>query len=251
MRGRLLLLLLLLVVPLALVACGKSKSSKVKLSPTASVKQAAQKSSAASSLHMALMGSVTVSGQSVVLNGIGDFKQHDGTFQLDFNAGGLSGTVNAVIQGTTLYVRSPLFSDALPKGKTWLRLDLTKQPKAQGLDLTALAAQDPAQTLARLSSLGNVKDLGPEKLGSVDTTHYRGSLAKPVAGQPEGPFDVWVGKDDGYVRRVQFATGAATSATRSLITMDLSDFGKDVTITVPSAAETADATTLKIPGLGG
>jgi len=247
------LAVLLLVVPLALVACGggKSSSSEVKLSPTAYVKQAAHKSSSASSVHMKLTGSVGVSGQSVILNGAGDFKQHDGSFQLDFNAGGLSGSVNAVIQGTALYVRSPLFSDALPKGKTWLKLDLTKQAKAQGLDLTTLAAQDPAQTLARLASLGDVKDLGTEKVGGVDATHYRGIVTKPVAGQKAGPFDVWVGKDDGYVRRLQFATGAAGSATRSLITMDLSDFGKDVTVTVPSAAETADATTLNIPGLGG
>ena len=59
-----------------------------------------------------------------------------------------------MIQGTTLYVRSPLFADALPKGKTWLKLDLSKQASAQGLDLTTLAAQDPAQTLARLQASG-------------------------------------------------------------------------------------------------
>jgi hypothetical protein len=248
------LALLLVVAPFAVVACGggTSSSNEMKLSPTAYVKQAAKKSSTATSVHMKLKGSVGVSGQSVILNGAGDFKQHDGSFQLDFNAGGLGGTVNAVIQGTTLYVRSPLFSDALPKGKTWLRLDLTKQAKAQGLDLTTLAAQDPAQTLARLQSLGDVKDLGTEQIDGADTTHYRGRLAKAAAaGQTAGPFDVWVGKDDGFVRRVQFATGAAGSPTRSLVTMDLSDFGKDVTVTVPSAAETADATTLNIPGLGG
>ena len=248
-------LLLLLALPLALAACGgggKSSSSELNLSPTAYVKQAAQKSSAASSVHMKLRGSVTVpGGQSVVLSGDGGFTKSDGSFRLDFNVGGLSGSIDAVMQGKALYVRSPLFSDALPKGKTWLRLDLAKTATAQGLDLAAIAAQDPAQTLARLSGLGNVKDLGTEQVGGVDTTHYRGRLAKAVAGQSAAPFDVWVGKDDGYVRRVQFANGAAGSTPGTRITMDLSDFGKDVTITVPSAAETADATTLNIPGLGG
>ena len=55
------------LVPLALVACGgggKSSSSELKLSPTAYVKQAAQKSSAATSVHMKLKGSVTVPGGS-------------------------------------------------------------------------------------------------------------------------------------------------------------------------------------------
>jgi hypothetical protein len=220
--------------------------------PTAYVKQAAQKSSAASSVHMKLRGSVTVpGGQSVVLSGDGGFTKSDGSFRLEFNVGGLSGSIDAVMQGKALYVRSPLFSDALPKGKTWLRLDLAKTATAQGLDLAAIAAQDPAQTLARLSGLGNVKDLGTEQVGGVDATHYRGRLAKAVAGQSAAPFDVWVGKDDGYVRRVQFANAAAGSRPGTRITMDLSDFGKDVTITVPSAAETADATTLNIPGLGG
>jgi hypothetical protein len=249
-------LLLLLVAPLALAACGgggTSSSSELMLSPTAYVKQAAQKSSAASSVHMKLRGSVTVpGGQSVVLSGDGGFAKHDGSFRLDFNAGGLSGSIDAVMQGTELYVRSPLFSDALPKGKTWLKLDLSKQTSAQGLDLTKLAAQDPAQTLARLSQLGNVKEVGTEQVGGVDTTHYRGRVAARTAGATTGPFDVWVGKDDGYVRRVQFATaGAAGSTPGTRITMDLSDFGKDVTITVPSAAESADAKSLNIPGLGG
>jgi hypothetical protein len=247
-------LLLLLLAPLALVACGggKSSSSELKLSPTAYIKQAAQKSSAASSVHMKLKGSVTIpGGQSVVLGGDGGFTKHDGSFRLDFNAGGLSGSIDSVIQGTQLYVRSPLFADALPKGKTWLKLDLSKQASAQGLDLTKLAAQDPAQTLARLQSLGNVKEVGIEQVDGVDATHYRGRLAAQTAGGDLGPFDVWVGKDDGYVRRVQFATGAAGSTASTRLTMDLSDFGKDVTITVPSAAETADATTLNIPGLGG
>jgi len=247
-------LALLLVVPLALVACGggKASSSELKLSPTAYGKQAAQKSSAASSVHMKLKGSVTVpGGQSVVLSGDGGFTHRDGSFRLDFNAGGLSGSIDAVIQGTQLYVRSPLFADGLPKGKTWLKLDLSKQASAQGLDLTKLAAQDPAQTLARLAQLGNVKEVGTEQVDGVDTTHYRGRLATQTAGATAGPFDVWVGKDDGYVRRVQFATGAAASTPSTHLTMDLSDFGKDVTITVPSAAETADAKTLNIPGLGG
>jgi hypothetical protein len=247
-------LLVLLVVPVALVACGggKASSTEVKLTPTAYVKQAAQKSSSAGSMHMKLKGSVTAGGgQSVVLSGDGGFTKRAGSFKLDFNAGGLSGSIDAVIEGAQLYVRSPLFADALPKGKTWLKLDLSKQASAQGLDLTKLAAQDPAQTLARLSSLGNVKEVGTEQVDGVDATHYRGSLAAQTAGGTLGPFDVWVGKDDGYVRRVQFASGAAGSTPITHLTMDLSDFGEDVTVTVPSAATTADATTLNIPGLGG
>src|SRR2546423_7368097 len=77
-----------------------------------------------------------------------------------------------------LYMRSPLFADALPKGKTWLKLDLAKAAAAQGLDLSSLGAQSPTQTLAQLGGLASVTEVGDEQIGGADTTHYRGRIAK-------------------------------------------------------------------------
>ena len=240
----------LLVLPLVLAACGggKSGSQAVKLTPVAYVKGAAKKTSSATGLHMKLKASVTISGQPVVVSGNGDFVKRKGSLLLDFNAGGLAGTIDTVIQGTGLYLKSPLFADALPQGKTWVRLDLAKAAASNGLE--SLAAQDPATTLTRLASLRNVKEIGEEQIGGVDTTHYRGRVAKSVAGATYGPVNVWVGKDDGYVHRVAF-TLTTPEKQKLGATLDFSDFGKDVTVTVPAAADTADGSTLQIPGLGG
>ena len=167
--------LLLFVVPLSLVACGggKSSSNEITLSPTAYVRHAAAKSSAATSVHMKLKGSVTASGQPVVLSGNGDFTQHAGSFTLDFNAGGLSGSIDAVMQGTALYVPSPPLSDALPKGKTWPKLDPTKQAKAPAPHLTAIASHEPAQTLPSLSGL--------------PAPHTPGAVHPAAPDRPRGP----------------------------------------------------------------
>lgn len=243
--------LLLAVAPLALAACGGgSKSTKtVELSPAAYVRQSAQKTAASASEHLKLTGAVTVSGQSVTVTGSGDFKDHSGSLHLDFSAGGLTGGIDAVLDGTDLYLKSPLFADALPKGKTWLKLDLAKAAKARGVDLSTLASQDPAQTLAQLKSLKNVTKVGDEQAGGVDATHYRGHLVK-TATTPGGRYDVWIGKDDGMVHKVSFSSTIAPQQ-RLDTSVELSDFGKDVTIEVPSAAETVDATNMNIPGLGG
>jgi hypothetical protein len=222
------------------------------------VKSAAVKTTDATSEHMTLKGSVTVAGQSVLLNGEGDFDNPNrrGTLHLGFNAAGLEGSIDQVITGTTLYMRSPLFADALPKGKSWLKLDLAKAAKAQGIDFSTLGAQDPTQTLDQLKALQSVREIGDETIDGTETTHYRGRLqatAKLKSLLPNatyGPYDIWIGKDDGYVRRVKLSF-ATTTNQRIALTTSFSDFGKDVKVSVPAEAETVDATNTTIQGLGG
>jgi hypothetical protein len=258
--------LALVVLPLAVAACGGAAtrgSNGVTMTPIAYVKSAATKTGQATSEHMKLTGSITVSGQQVTLHSDGDFDNasRSGSMTVGFNAGGLEGTIDEVIDGTTLYMRSPLFADALPKGKTWLKLDLAKAAAAQGLDLSSLGAQSPTQTLAQLGGLASVTEVGDEQIGGTETTHYRGRIAKLsqpksaaarafLAGARYGPYDVWVGKDDGYVHRVKFSFATA-SKQQIALTTDFSDFGKDVSITVPAESETVDATNKTIQGLGG
>ena len=51
---------------------------------------------------------------------------------------------------------------------------------------------------------------------------------------------MWIGKDDGYVRRVQATAGGKKGNGHGTVTF--SDFGKSVTVSVPPASDTADAT---------
>ena len=260
--------LVLLVLPLEPAACGggSKNASEPTLSPVAYVKGAATKTAQAKSEHMALKGSVSVAGQLVTITGEGDFDNPNrvGSLHLTFNAGGLSGDIDEVISGTLIYMRSPLFADALPKGKTWISIDLEKVAARQGIDLSSLGAQDPTQTFAQLRALGNVTEVGEETVDGADTTHYRGYIdpaklpqgakVKALTNATYGPYDVWIGKDDGYVRRVKlsFAMGtAAAGRQRIATTVNFSNFNEAVSVSAPSDAETLDATKMSIPGLGG
>jgi hypothetical protein len=261
------LLLVAFVLPLA--ACGGggggSSSQGKELTPIAYVQSAAKRSAQATSEHVSVTGVATVQGQAVTLRGSGDFDntKKAGSLHTDVNLGGLAATLDAVIDGTTFYLKSPLFSDTLPKGKSWIKLDLQKLGQTRGIDFSALLSQDPSQSFAQLQASGSVTKVGDETIDGVDTTHYRAKvdLAKLPQGQKiaaltkvrYAPYDVWIGKDDGYVYRVRTAYSYAVGGVRQSVssTTSYSDFGKDVNVQVPSADESVDATKSGIKGLGG
>jgi LppX_LprAFG lipoprotein len=262
----------LLALPLAAAACGggggnsSAPPTVSNLSPVAYVKGAAAKTAGAPSEHVSLKGVADASGQTVAVDGSGDFDQrsHVGSMHVGFSASGMNGTIDEVISGTTIYMRSPLFGAALPQGKTWLKLDLQKAGKAHGVDLSALLSQSPSRSLGQLQGLTKVNKVGTEQIGGDSTTHYRGhvDLSKvPQAARIQAlthaaytPFDIWVGNDDGYVRRFKFAVAYVVPGGSNAgfsITSDYSDFGKTVKVDEPSAADVLDATNLALPGLGG
>jgi hypothetical protein len=260
------LALLVFVLPLAACGGGGSSSNGPTLTPLASVHSAAKKSALAPSEHMVLKGTAAVQGQPVTVSGSGDFDntKHTGSLHTDVNAGGLATTLDAVVDGTIFYLKSPLFSATLPKGKAWLKLDLEKLGKSQGIDLSALLSQDPGQSFTQLEASGQVTEVGDETVGGVETTHYRahidpsklpqGAKVQALTKAKYGPYDVWIGKDDGYVRQVKFTYSAVTPGVgrqSSTTTTTFSDFGKQVTVDVPSAAESFDATGTALKGLGG
>jgi hypothetical protein len=255
--------LVLAVLPLVLAACGAASksSSQAQLSPAAYVKQAAKKTSTATSEHMTLSANAAVQGQKLVVTGDGDFDNvaKQGDLQMHANVGGLDLPIEAIMDKTTIYMKAAIFKAALPPGKTWISIDLQKSAKKAGIDFGRLLGQDPAQQLAQLQAAGNVSDVGSDVIGGVPVEHYR--LAIDLSKLPQGapieklahpkyaPEDVWVGKDDGYVRRVRASYTAQGQTVTTL--MSFSDFGKDVTITVPPASDTMDATKQSLGNLGG
>jgi hypothetical protein len=263
--------LALLAVPLVAGACGGGGNSSAtptvsNLTPIAYVKGAALKTADATSEHVTVKGLAQAGGQQVTLSGDGDFDQssHMGSMHVDFSAGGINGSIDEVLSGTTIDMRSPLFSAGLPPGKTWLKLDLEKAGKARGIDFSALLSQSPSRSLGQLKGLTKVTKIGTEDVGGTSTTHYRGRI--DVSKVPQAakiralthatytPFDIWVGNDDGYIRRFKFGVAYVVpdgSDADFAVTTDFSDFGKTVNVSAPPAAEVFDATGLAIPGLGG
>jgi hypothetical protein len=248
----------LLALPFAAAACGGSKSSSnitvtLKADPATAVKDAAAKTAKAGSEHLAIAGRIAANGQTVTFKGTGDFdtKKHLGSLNADFSVGGLNGSLEEVSSGKDAYVKSDLLGALTPGGKLWVKLDLAQTAKSQGVDITSFLSQDPTQALTQLQGLSNVQKVNTQIIGS-DATHYRATFdvpkAKGVAKAGTGRYDIWIGQD-GYVHQLKavVTTGGATST----VTTDLSAFGEAVSITLPKAADTYDATKTPIPGLGG
>jgi hypothetical protein len=259
-------LLALLVLLLAACGGGKSSAPAVNMTPIAYVKSAGTKTAQAPSEHVTLKGSATVASTQVTIDGTGDFDntKKQGSMHADFSAGGLTGTIDEVLNGTTIYLQSPLLTSNLPKGKTWLKLDLQKAMQSKGINLSALTTQSPTALLSQLQAAGNVTKVGNETINGAATTHYRAQidLAKlpqgdkiaALAHAKYGPLDIWIGSDDGYVHRLhtEYTIKVAKTPAQSIaMTMDFSDFGKTVSVSVPSASETVDGTGQAIAGLGG
>lgn len=260
--------LLLIALPLALVACGggaKHAGQGPKLDPVSYVRHAAHKTAAASSEHMTMTAQGGASGVDVSLTGSGDFSntQRVGTLDATFTASGLTGKIREIMDGTTIYMSSPLFAGSLPSGKKWMKLDLQKVGKSQGIDFSSLMARSPTQAFQQLEAAATVKEIGAETIDGVATTHYRiehldlaklpqGAKLEALAHPKYGPIDVWIGNGNGYIYRETLSVTYAVSGQSTTMKMStsFSRFGESVHVTPPSASETVDGSSLAVGGLG-
>lgn len=188
-------------------------------------------------------------------------------------AGGTSGSSSAwqahvILDGSgsspILYVSLPVLQPRL-QGKTWLKADIGKLAANAGVDLGQLLQtvgnEDPTKALQLLQSVGTVSKVGTATVDGVDTTEYSGTIdvqkAAAALGPAESkllgqskitsiPVEVWIG-GDGLVRRMHTTLTASAHGTQTVsdLTLDLSDFGTQVTITPPPAGQTLDITQLK------
>ncbi|MEU4257326.1 MULTISPECIES: LolA-like protein [Streptomyces] len=155
-------------------------------------------------------------------------------------------------------------------GKRWLKLDFKALGEKTGdaalrKQLTGSLEsmnQDPAKQLAMLLDSPHLKHVGPEKVGGVQTQHYKGTLtvdemvaankslavlsekerADLVASMKESGLtaydtDVWVDAD-GYPAKMDI--GMVTPEGRIEVTATYSDYGAKAAVQAPPAGETFD-----------
>jgi len=224
------LALLLVLLAAALTACG---GDTLAVDPVA---QAADTTTKAGSEHVEFLGVTGVQGQKIRITGSGDFRNDPqlGRMTVRFTAGTKTGEITEVMKGWRIYMTSPLFARQLPQGKNWMSLDLQKAGKAAGVDFGSLSAQTPGQTLEQLKASGDVHKIP------------NGARLQKLTGASYQPVDVWIDSDD-HVRRLHMAYSMSGSATAGVgmsneMTMTFSDYGKNVDVSVPTDAETFDAT---------
>jgi hypothetical protein len=243
------------VLTLALAGCGGGGGS----ASGSSIVQAAAKSSRAGSVKT----DFTVAGAGAKGTGTGVFntgKDRSGHVTMKLEVNGRTSSLESIVTGNVLYMRSPVFAQAGLSGRQeWVKLDLAELARQRGIDLSSLvnASPTPNSVLGYLHGAGKVEKLGSETVRGVKTTHYHvtvdleraaaksdattaGSIRRviSVSGLKKLPVDAWV-DGDGYLRKVSWAehTSPQTSAH---VTMELYDFGPPVDVKPPPKGQVLD-----------
>jgi hypothetical protein len=145
----------------------------------------------------------------------------------------------------------------LPDGKTWFRVDLGDPDSLFG---QIGRAMDPSLLFETMQDPKSFELVGSEEVDGVETNHYdividtasyADALDMPAQMTSmlpdEIPMEMWVDGDDRprkFLQEVEMPAMGGGEATTTTIEGSYFDFGADVTIEAPPAAEVAD----KIPG---
>lgn len=266
---------------LVLVLAGCSDGSSGGANPAAIIMLAADKTEEAGTARI-WMDMQTDGPDGVVTtiaDGVLDMTSNRGKISMEMEmpdapAGTPTDTsIDAVMDGTVMYMKMPGLSQELPGGKPWLRFDLQVAGEELGIDLGALmqaGGSDPTRTLQYLrGASGEVETVGEEEVRDVDATHYRANLSfeKIVEQAPEDlraeieptvdllkewvgsdamPVDVWLDREGRMVRQKQsfeYVSGPAAGSSVSM-TMEMYDFGADVDVALPPRSQVTDLSRL-------
>ena len=275
---RVLLSLQLVALVVGLTACG---GDTLALDPAAS---AATKTVEAGSSRVEFEIAMKVAGESMDMTGSGAFDYRDPrgeiTYRMDVPVLG-EVSMDLRMIGTKLYLRLPqeIAGVALPGGKPWAAMDLSKSLEQAGLgSLDFTQQQDPAQTLQYLRAASvDVKETGTADVRGVETTRYTGRMDFRKAldagvdelelsaaereqarkgmqwmleqlGSDSVPFEVFV-DEDGLLRRMTMDLAMKVEGEQMSMSMrmDYFDFGIDVDVQAPPARDVTDATDLLQP----
>jgi hypothetical protein len=270
---RLLSLCCLALCATALVGCG---GDTLALDPVAN---AANKTAETDSARIAFSATIRVGNEGTMTmkgRGIFDGRSKTGWMTMGFSLpqgaqaqiGGSSSAMEMIFDGhdgLVMYMRSPLFEQQLGSNK-WVKMDMEKLAKKQGLDLGSLMnanQADPNQALQMLMASSNARVSGTDTIRGVRTTRYsfrvdlrrlaednkalRDSLDKviKVMGVDAYPAEAWIDAE-GRVRRLKIAMSMNTPQGAMSMTMveDLYDFGARAEIFPPADDEVIDLSSL-------
>jgi hypothetical protein len=280
MRIRALIALTAAAAAIAFACSGCGTSSPAATGPLAN---AAEVTARAGGAHMQLTARIEASSipGTVTMTGGGYFNYSAREGKMSLTLTGLSSalgsaaapTIEEIYTGGDVYIGSSLFAGRLPGGATWMKLDVARVAQAAGIDPSQLLGgqSNPAEFLEYLKASGSsVTKVGTGSVRGVPTTHYRGTVElSKVAGVLTGanrnavqkalaqlgvsslPVDVWVDSHN-LVRRLGITLSAPAGGQnlQMQMEMELFSFGATPIVTAPSAAETFDATSTALSGLG-
>jgi hypothetical protein len=276
---------------LVLAATLLAAACSAELSPGATVLQSIPTTHRAHSARVSYSATfdIATAPAPVEMTGEGafDYARHEGRMTFDMSQilqqeGGApegSGRVDMIFEGVVLYMRMPFLTQIVTEQRPWLRLDLEAARRAgrpELAQLVQLGQSDPTQLLELLNgATKDVEAIGEEELRGTQTTHYtmtldlrravekasaetRSSIASLVArsGSPRLAADVWI-DEEGRMRRMTYVVVLATSdgdapPNSMTVTMELYEFGVDISVQPPPADQVVDLLSLlEQPSQGG
>jgi hypothetical protein len=255
------------------VGCGTQEKSSAPAPPTARLSAfaaAVEKGSDAGSVRFSTDTTLTTGGRTVHVPGSGvfDYEQNRGRFSFDSSSlreinpnAKAAGRTQIIFDETVMYMRVDPMTPPLPTGKSWLKVDLRRA----GLSAAQIGQEsgfpDPAESLLYLrAASGKITSLGRTEVRGVATTHYRAqvdarkfeqlraerasqSSRAEGGGVKDFPMDVWI-DDKGLPRRImaRFVFRPGGAPVRLSTRTDMFDFGGEVDVRTPNAAEAVDIT---------
>ena len=269
--GRVLSLLCLVVCASALVGCAGGDT--LALDPVAQAANTTAKTTSSrfdfrASINAGSAGSFSFNG-----NGVFDGKNKSGWMNMHFamppavqlQLGSTDPSMEMVFDGShglVMYMRSQLFDKMVPTGK-WVKMDLEKIAKKEGVDLGAIMnvnQADPSQSLRMLMASSNARVTGSERTRGVQTTHYAFNIdfaklahdnkafkqLQEATGSVWAPAEAWIDAK-GRVRRlaVTMSMGGQLGTPMTMtMTEELYDFGVRTNVTPPADDLVVDLSSL-------
>jgi hypothetical protein len=250
--------------------------------PVASILAASDEAMDASSMHMEFEMAVEAQGMELSGSGesdvvLGDPPQQHMTFRYDSFPGMPEGLeMEMILDGSTMYMRMPGLRGASAFPTPWISMDLDAVvPGMEDFTSFAEGQNDPSNAFGYLQGVRDAEVVGTETVHGFETTHYRGTLDLAEAlkqlprdmradfgretaelrrelGSLTMPFDVWL-DDDGLVRRMKLTIEAAGARGFTMsMTVDITEYGNDVTLPIPPEEKVTDLTEmLDQGGFGG
>jgi hypothetical protein len=268
---RVLSVLCLALCASALVGCAGGDA--LALDPVAQAANTTAKTTSSRFDFRASIDAGSVGSFSFNGNGVYDGKNKSGWMNMHFamppavqaQLGSADPSMEMIFDGSdglVMYMRSQLFDKIVPTGK-WVKMDLEKIAKKEGVDLGAIMnanQADPSQSLRMLMASSNARVTGSERIRGVQTTRYAFNIdykklahdnkafkqLQEATGSISAPAEAWI-DTQGRVRRlvVKMSLGGqlATPMTMTM-TEELHDFGVRTNVTPPSDDLVVDLSSL-------
>ena len=170
--------------------------------------------------------------------------------------GSASLDVEVLFDDAFVYVKGPRQQLGIPPKKTWLKMDYPTANTVMKADLSAFSQAGAESILEPLGDPPEGAEVvdGDEEVRGVATTHYlfevdpadffddpaAAERAQANLGSGTIRTELWVGNEDGYLRRMRIEAPNATRFGGVEMTFELFDFNADLSVELPPEEETIE-----------